>query len=914
MLIGLGKMVKKVVDIIVATQLVTKILGFTNIQVPGGSGYYTTTQTVGQSAQGYVNIGQSGETAYSYDGVNWTRTGNISNLGVQYFGQPKYLGGNFVTVANKPSTYDPVFLISKDGVSWSAHPLPIGYGSIYDINSEGIVFTAPLYISGKYILFTYNGYEFNSTDGITWTVVGEFLPGGYNNSRSYSVIDNTLIVTGLSSITGSRTVIQTRTEGSSVWSRFYCDIPVSFQTGFNPFVKINGKIFGFSSVYSDGSSWQVLSNDYINWTVEELVSSNREDLSRYITYNPNNGAYISFRGEGQYGGWKYSYDLTNWTAVTLNPHEGNAYWSMQTSQNSSKLYFKNNEYVLASLGNNLVAKSVDGITWTKYAVNTISYNYNRSVDYFDNKYFFYTYNGTGYVIGTSSNAIDWTYDETTFALASWDFRVQGNALFAYQFSNGTVAKSTNGITWTIGDSIGYGQQKFAEGIVTSLRTIEVQVSIGNQGTVGAEVLLPVTVYTTPFAHTTTTEKLRLTNLDPQPISVDAWIMPIDQAEPTNGNLVLNDYILAGNASADVTIGTIPNGYKLVILPSSVDDLRVDLYGTEDGFPMLIASAQYSMNYSFSQNAATVGQTWSPQIYPNPENGLSDASSQNIAYFNGRFYEGNNYSVDGLTWTNIPGLTESYGQKNIVVNDKIFNISSDSKVSGDGITWTSLGFNPTMNQAYEYPKPSIAYGNQTYVIVGQFGQIYYSADGITWTNSGVSGGFGFKSVAYGNEKFVAVGNGRVATSTDGISWNLAADVFTGDIQNIVYGSGIFWTYNQQGDNTPIKYSTDGIQWTSSTIPMTSINLITHANGVWAAAGNNEMYNYKFYKSMNGIDWSEFTAIPNAVYGRIELYYYANTYMVVNGLSLFKSSDGITWTEYAMDISNQFDPMMNLVYRP
>lgn len=95
---------------------------------------------------------------------------------------------------------------------------------------------------------------------------------------------------------------------------------------------------------------------------------------------------------------------------------------------------------------------------------------------------------------------------------------------------------------------------------------------------------------------------------------------------------------------------------------------------------------------------------------------------------------------------------------------------------------------------------------------------YSNDGITWTGSGASilsnGCFG---VAWNGKLWVAVGSGlsgeQVATSTNGISWISRGAIPGFFTVNAVCWNGSFWVVAGEGG---IAYSTDGINWTSSSI--------------------------------------------------------------------------------------------------
>ncbi|WP_025110105.1 hypothetical protein [Pseudomonas sp. H1h] len=80
------------------------------------------------------------------------------------------------------------------------------------------------------------------------------------------------------------------------------------------------------------------------------------------------------------------------------------------------------------------------------------------------------------------------------------------------------------------------------------------------------------------------------------------------------------------------------------------------------------------------------------------------------------------------------------------------------------------------------------------IVGADGKMAYSSDGLSWTavEDTSFGGTIIRDIAYGNGKYVAVGDGgKTAVSEDGIGWVQQANTFAGtDIRSVAYGNGKF----------------------------------------------------------------------------------------------------------------------------
>jgi len=135
-------------------------------------------------------------------------------------------------------------------------------------------------------------------------------------------------------------------------------------------------------------------------------------------------------------------------------------------------------------------------------------------------------------------------------------------------------------------------------------------------------------------------------------------------------------------------------------------------------------------------------------------------------------------------------------------------------SDNGATWTKVA-NTTFGITSEIY--SIAYGNGKFVAVGgSHEQLSTSPDGVTWTvvKNNVLGG----SIIYANNKFVAVGKGKIATSPDGVTWtDVNVDsifeydyIYNGTtykthyrLRAIAFGNGTFVVV---GDGGTIAYST------------------------------------------------------------------------------------------------------------
>jgi len=172
------------------------------------------------------------------------------------------------------------------------------------------------------------------------------------------------------------------------------------------------------------------------------------------------------------------------------------------------------------------------------------------------------------------------------------------------------------------------------------------------------------------------------------------------------------------------------------------------------------------------------------------------------------------STDGaLTWQAVEGVSLPSTSMN-QVSDFIYTggawVLVDSGriwVSADGVSWVD-------RSVAEMPAygTEATFGNGVLVLVGG-SKVYRSTDlGQSWTTPLIATTQGLLSVAYGNGRFVAVGNsGVVLTSTDdGVTWVTQASGTTAGL-NVVFGDGIFVVTGMG----IMSSSYDGIVWTSAT---------------------------------------------------------------------------------------------------
>ncbi len=286
----------------------------------------------------------------------------------------------------------------------------------------------------------------------------------------------------------------------------------------------------------------------------------------------------------------------------------------------------------------------------------------------------------------------------------------------------------------------------------------------------------------------------------------------------------------------------------------------------------------------------------------------------VSYGNGTFVAVGEHTIltstDGETWTqrmswvagenNYLKLFEGVtcGNSTFVVVGAYGTIVTSS----DGVTWTARTSSVTSESL-----GAVAYGDDTYVAVGQGsggtgfgGVIVTSIDGVNWTlrSSGRSSGIGFDlyAVAYGSGIFVAVGydyhtkQSGILTSPDGITWTTKASPKNGP-SGITYGNGTFVAVGYQS----ILTSPDGVTWTEKSSENSNLSAVTYGNGTFVAVGLCGSSNCaKIFTSQDAVNWTP-RLVPTYIDALLGITYGNGTFVAVGGNgTIVTSPDGVIWT--------------------
>lgn len=252
---------------------------------------------------------------------------------------------------------------------------------------------------------------------------------------------------------------------------------------------------------------------------------------------------------------------------------------------------------------------------------------------------------------------------------------------------------------------------------------------------------------------------------------------------------------------------------------------------------------------------------------------------------------------GLTWTPVAGSNTLMSSVNGIANNgSIFVLTGTGNNSlmwsYDGLTFNTLG-----NSIFNTAGRGVIWGNDRFVAVGQgtVNTIAFSMDGILWTGLGrnvfsVNG----RSVAYNGLRYVVTGDGgnTLGYSDNGSTFiGVGVSIFTASALGVAWGNSI-WVACGTGTNQ-VAHSADGINWIGLgsivgpgrecewngerfVIVADSPNtLATSTNGItWVSQGTSV-----FSTSARSIIWTGMRFLAGGAS--------ANN-------SLARSRDGLTWT--------------------
>lgn len=248
----------------------------------------------------------------------------------------------------------------------------------------------------------------------------------------------------------------------------------------------------------------------------------------------------------------------------------------------------------------------------------------------------------------------------------------------------------------------------------------------------------------------------------------------------------------------------------------------------------------------------------------PEDARARLRLANVAYGAGTFVGFYDTfvlaSADGANWVADPNnrLDPMELKKIKHINNWFYafqGAAPSTLYSTDGVSWFWTPYDTGIDFA------DIAYGDGKYVVVGQdpdadlgnYAGIAYSTDGTTWTKATAPFSQTFRTVAYGNGAFVCLGDYYYSGySSDGIGWEQTTmPNELGGWREVIYGNGKFVAI---GPRNYVAISSDGRVWELCASPVTQLDSIAYGNGIFMATSQNGYVGYSF----DGINWTQLSS--------------------------------------------------------
>ena len=301
--------------------------------------------------------------------------------------------------------------------------------------------------------------------------------------------------------------------------------------------------------------------------------------------------------------------------------------------------------------------------------------------------------------------------------------------------------------------------------------------------------------------------------------------------------------------------------------------------------------------------STDGETWSDVT-----TGTTSDAWTSVSYGDGRFVAvslgaTSMYSLNGVDWVEggSPGFTSNcitYGDGYFVCASGETGVSVVSISSTYGQTWQEIPL-PTPAGLYN----GITYGDSGFITVSDTGlRLGYIPS--FWinpsqaSNSTKINSVNWSGLAYGNGTFVAVGQGRIQTSTDlGNSWS--SFIVNNTLGSVTYSQimGMFLVFPENFEDGTYT-STDGTTWNlSQTLPIieSKPTSITYGKGKFLAVLSGDS---NVFYSRDGTNWSVTTdGTTNS--GWLDVAYGNNRFVAVSPEAAMYSFDGISWVSSSLD---------------
>ena len=209
------------------------------------------------------------------------------------------------------------------------------------------------------------------------------------------------------------------------------------------------------------------------------------------------------------------------------------------------------------------------------------------------------------------------------------------------------------------------------------------------------------------------------------------------------------------------------------------------------------------------------------------------------------------STDGKDWEcqTVEGVGEL---RDVAYTPRLYVAAGDGILtSTDGRTWVRR-VAPAGDPLDYYA--GVAYGNGRFVAVGNTRDVLTSPDGLTWTRHSNREISALAGLAFGNGQFVAFGPGlpEFFTSEDGVKWEKHPLPAGYSLWNVAYGAGAFVFIAHDGRSN-LLLTTRNFRTFTEARPVSqefeALDAVTYADGRFVAVGDRS----GMAVSADGVDW-------------------------------------------------------------
>jgi len=180
--------------------------------------------------------------------------------------------------------------------------------------------------------------------------------------------------------------------------------------------------------------------------------------------------------------------------------------------------------------------------------------------------------------------------------------------------------------------------------------------------------------------------------------------------------------------------------------------------------------------------------------------------------------------------------------------RVGGFSSTVLLSPDGTHWACQN-SGTVSSLY-----SIAFGDGRFVAVGNEGVVVTSADGVAWKiiKSGTEDRL--RSIVFAKQMFVAVGyNGTIITSRDGLTWKTRDSGTDARLHGVAFGNDRFVAISKNGQ---VLESSTGKKWNRVTTLAGTFTAMAYEHGTFRAKAAEGAT----FTSLNGLAWTASPQFP------------------------------------------------------